>query len=386
MRKDYYIFNVSFVLRTIGLGIFTTLFNLYILSTNYFTENFLEVFLSIGNLSMAISSYFVGILIDKYSKRKLMFFFTVVCSFCMLLEIIETNEILMYIISVLYGVGATGLFTLTPPILKSYENDKRKNLIIFNRALNVISATVGAMIAGVLTGKLVGLSEAVVLLGTPVLYLMSALIYLLHSENKIEEKLICINVPKQNKKEQYSFPLKFLTITVLSFVALGFAPMLVNYVNVYFKDRFLLDISETAYTYAIINLMSGVFIIILSRINFENIKIIVFLFISIIAVNVLLIVCNNLIVQIICVFFYICLYEILTSSVYEIVLSKGRVEFHGRLSGIIQMSSNLSETLGIYACGWLLGHKIYGIVFGLSICLTAISAVIVVSLWHEGSE
>ncbi len=384
MKKDYCVFNLSFVLRAIGLGVFTTLFNLYILSENRFSESFLELFLAVGNLSMALSSYFVGILIDNCSKKKLMVIFTILCGICMLFETIETNETAMYLISIVYGVGATGLFTLTPPVLKTYESENKRNLIITNRAINIISITLGAIIAGVLTSKTVGVPANIALLAVPALYLLSALVYLFHSESKLEIKKDSLGIRKNLAKASNSIPIKLLLITIIIFMLLGFAPMLVNYINVYFLNRFSLNISRIAYIYAIINLLSGVFIIFLSKINFENINSMIILFISIVFINILLIFCYNLVIQVIGVFLYICLFEILTSCIYEFVLSKGRSEIHGKLSGVIQASCNLSETLGIYACGWMLGKKLYVVVFGLSIISTVISAVMIVLLMQKG--
>ena len=56
MKRNIKVFNYSFILRTIGLGMFNTLFNIYILENSNFSNAFLEKFLAIGNFSMAVSS------------------------------------------------------------------------------------------------------------------------------------------------------------------------------------------------------------------------------------------------------------------------------------------------------------------------------------------
>ena len=374
MKRDYCVFNMSFVLRAVGMGLFTAIFNIYVLSTNNFSEAFLEKFLSIGNLSMAIFSYFIGALIDKFSKKKLMITFTVLCSICMLLEITLTSELWMYVVSVFYGIGAIGIFTLMPPVLMTYENENRKNLIISNRAINIISITLGSIMAGMLTGKKCGIAIEKVLVLAPIFYLISATIYLFHSDNNDIKKQDDDNVRNQKKHLAVSF----LVVMIVVFILLGYAPMLVNYINVYFKSRFMIDTSEIAYVYAIINLLSGLFIIFLSRINYKNLKNMVILLAGIVVVNVLLMVETNLVVQVICVFLYISLFELLTSCIYEYILSKVKAEYHGRISGILQASCNLSETLGIYVCGWLLGQRIYAAVFGFGIISTVIGALVVI--------
>ena len=77
MKRNIKVFNYSFILRTIGLGMFNTLFNIYILENSNFSNAFLEKFLAIGNFSMAVSSYFIGFTIDRYNKKKLMLFFSI---------------------------------------------------------------------------------------------------------------------------------------------------------------------------------------------------------------------------------------------------------------------------------------------------------------------
>lgn len=42
MKRNIKVFNYSFILRTIGLGMFNTLFNIYILENSNFSNAFLE--------------------------------------------------------------------------------------------------------------------------------------------------------------------------------------------------------------------------------------------------------------------------------------------------------------------------------------------------------
>lgn len=44
MKRNIKVFNYSFILRTIGLGMFNTLFNIYILENSNFSNAFLEKF------------------------------------------------------------------------------------------------------------------------------------------------------------------------------------------------------------------------------------------------------------------------------------------------------------------------------------------------------
>ena len=127
MKRNIKVFNYSFILRTIGLGMFNTLFNIYILENSNFSNAFLEKFLAIGNFSMAVSSYFIGFTIDRYNKKKLMLFFSSICAICIFGEVVISNEIVMYVVSVIYGIGAAGLITIVPPILMTYKTEENRN-------------------------------------------------------------------------------------------------------------------------------------------------------------------------------------------------------------------------------------------------------------------
>ena len=60
--------------------------------------------------------------------------------------------------------------------------------------------------------------------------------------------------------------------------------------------------------------------------------------------------------------------------------------FHGRISGVIQASCNLSETLGIYIGGVMLGLKCYWLFFGVSIISTVVSIISIIILMKEKDD
>lgn len=379
MKRDKQLYTASYVLRTLGLGIFTTLFNVYILEFAKLSSEFLAEFLTIGNMSMAVSSYFIGILIDKYEKKILLICFTLICAFCFATEIMIRNESFLYMISVLYGIGATGLLTLNAPVLKIYEKSDNDNLLIIYRAINILAVTIGALIAGLLTGDEFNVSTQSVLLSVPILYLIAAVILAFHSNIFGKDELKKEWIQKQIQMET-EFPRDIFIITAIVFLFLGFAPLLSNYINVYFKERFELSISNVAYVYALINFLSGIAILVCSKVNFRKRRNALIFVTAIIADNLVLIFCPVVSVQVIGVFVYLFLYEIIMSVVCDFILTVGEKRYHGRLSGVIQAASNLSESLGIYVCGMLIGIKFFNIIFVLSIFATAIGAVIMLGL------
>ena len=236
MKRNIKVFNYSFILRTIGLGMFNTLFNIYILENSNFSNAFLEKFLAIGNFSMAVSSYFIGFTIDRYNKKKLMLFFSSICAICIFGEVVISNEIVMYVVSVIYGIGAAGLITIVPPILMTYKTEENRNFIVYNRAINIISLTIGALLAGLLTGKQFSISIKNVLLIVPILYIVSIIVFTLHDN---------IASKSREKSKERNFYLKKLVserywiLIIVAFLCLGFAPLLVNFINVYFYNRLI---------------------------------------------------------------------------------------------------------------------------------------------------
>lgn len=379
-KKNYYIFNIAFIMRMVGIGIFNTLFNIYV-SESTFSSNFLGLFLSVGNLSMALFSIPAGILIDKYSKKNLIILFTLIGAVCFLLQSTIINEIVLLFVSSIYGFAFIGLCTIIPPYLKEYNIlYQGKNLIATNRALNIVATTIGALICGVLSGKLLGLQTKVILIAASVLYFAS-IIPLVFINNAADEE--SINMDKQHKisgdKIHTDHKKTFIFLIICLFFFLGIAPLITNYINLYFKNRFFLDISKVAYVYALINLAIGVFVLFFSKIKIEiNKKINYVLFLlmcSIVLINIILIIVNNLMVQIIGVFLLLALFECLISFMYDLILSISSSKNHGRVSGIIQMSSNLSETIGIYICGMLLSLNNFMYIHIISIFTTSLSCI-----------
>ena len=69
--RDCSFFLTAALIRLIGVGIFNAFFNIYFIE-NGSSENFLGVFLAVGNAAMALASYPIGVLIDRISKKKLL--------------------------------------------------------------------------------------------------------------------------------------------------------------------------------------------------------------------------------------------------------------------------------------------------------------------------
>ena len=119
-----------------------------------------------------------------------MLFFSSICAICIFGEVVISNEIVMYVVSVIYGIGAAGLITIVPPILMTYKTEENRNFIVYNRAINIISLTIGALLAGLLTGKQFSISIKNVLLIVPILYIVSIIVFTLHDNiaSKSREK------------------------------------------------------------------------------------------------------------------------------------------------------------------------------------------------------
>ena len=119
-----------------------------------------------------------------------MLFSSSICAICIFGEVVISNEIVMYVVSVIYGIGAAGLITIVPPILMTYKTEENRNFIVYNRAINIISLTIGALLAGLLTGKQFSISIKNVLLIVPILYIVSIIVFTLHDNiaSKSREK------------------------------------------------------------------------------------------------------------------------------------------------------------------------------------------------------
>jgi len=380
----YRLFCVSYFLRYFGIGMYITIFNIYLISMN-FSGSFLGIFLSVGNLSMAVFSIPLGNLIDKISKRKALLCLTLIASVCFFLQATILSEGLLLVISAIYGVAFIGLINTTGPLLYGLKTiEKEKNFIMTTKSISLISGTLGAIICGVLSlagynnQGILYIASFVLLSSVIPIVFMPKIISIAKEMPSPEETPLVKSIKETEEIRKNKTNKALISASIIVFSFLGFAPLIQNFVNLYFSNRYNLTDSNTSFIVATVTLLIGVIVMMNSKLkasNAKNIKVNFIIFgLSIFLFNILLMLFDNIVIHIVGIFLILGLFQIYYSLTYDMILSSTKNSIHGKISGFINMSSNLSETLGIYISSIL----IIGLDFDLVFIISAISSLLVI--------
>ena len=377
-NSAFRLFCVSYFLRYLGIGMYITIFNLYIASMN-FSGSFLGTFLAVGNLSMAIFSVPLGQLIDRVSKTNVLISLTLVASICFFLQATILNESILLIVSAVYGVAFIGLLNATAPFLYGLKAlEKGKNFIMTTRAIALISSTLGAVICGVLS--LIGRDNQGILFIATFILLSSAvpiifvpkIIPIAKEASSTSEIAGAKQIQKSNGQRK-----TLIISSLLVFFFLGFAPLIQNFVNLYFSTRYHLANSDIAFIVATVTLLIGVVVIASSKLKIrspQSAKIgFALLGFGILLLNITSVIFDNIFIHVVGIFLILGLFQVYYALTYDMILSNTKNSLHGKISGFINMSSNLSETFGIYLCSLL----IIGLRFDLIFVISAVSTLFV---------
>lgn len=362
-RRSCYLFFISSSIRLIGIGIFNTLFNIYFIDSG-FQESFLGIFLAIGNISMAISSYPIGIIIDKFPKKNLMTLFTIGLCLCYFFQTIIINKFLLLIISFVFGISFIGLINLTGPYLYSFKTIKSMfNLFSIYKFINIISTTIGSVIAGFCFNNSMPLRTILYL--STVFVLLSVVPQLFLEDTKYDADNTGLPCRSNLDTDRFIFTGKNITVIVVlffSFLIIGFSPMLINYMNLFLRLKTGISVENIAFGQASIHLISGSLILFFAKHKIKESSLTKNIIFFIILSNLFFIfiyISSSFIIIISCFIGLIWTFEILFSLLNDFIFSTTENKDHGKFSGLINFVSNFSETAGILLCGYLIQNKNY---------------------------
>ncbi len=371
--RDCSFFLTAALIRLIGVGIFNAFFNIYFIE-NGSSENFLGVFLAVGNAAMALASYPIGVLIDRISKKKLLILFTLINLGCYAAQIFLTNRALLLAVSVIFGISFIGLGNATGPFLYGFsEIGAKANLHVIYRIVHIIAVTAGAGLAGRLQSAGYAVREILIL--SPVLGAISIIPQLLMRSPQPTRPPVRegtnppqIQASDADAARRRLNPIQMFGFAIL-FGAIGFSPMITNYINLYLQKRIAVNLDSIAYGCAGIYFLSGFIMIAFAKykIRSENfpshLAAIALLAVAIYAALYAVPVFSA---QIICITLLICGFEIFASALNDYIFTAAKQSDHGKYAGATQMVSNFTETIGIVLCGKLLGRDRYASIFLLS--------------------
>ncbi len=365
-KKNFYLYTASFIARNVATGAFLAIFNLYMVET-HLSENFLGLFLSVGNMAMCLAGIPIGVLCDRYLRYKKQFLisFTIGLSMCLFMEATILNESLLILISILYGACFIGLTNLNNVYLIELKLGNCQNILVQNKSIGMAAYCVGTLLgginsqlfsAGTMGGYRISLSIAagIAVLSCVPLFFLSEL----YNDDKVEED-------KSNSDSRGALKAVFreMVIPAGAFLCFGFAMLLNSYINLYLKDRFELDSVEISVFLILIQL--GISFVVFVSAKYSLLKfyskisfLTILLFIAFGCVKI-----ETLPINIILIVLLFGVYNTLIPGLMESMITAIPSEYRNRSVSVFNMLYNLSESLGIYICGILLFSANYQMIF-----------------------
>jgi MFS family permease len=147
-RRDVRLFLLYNLASNIGIGVFTLLFNLYLVQLG-FREDYIGQFNSISTLAMAGISFGVGALINRFGVWR-----TVTAGLgwfllSSILACIVTDATLLLVVAALSGAGTAFLFVPTMPfIVELTGRQERHGIAALAFSLNSLSMMFGSLVGG----------------------------------------------------------------------------------------------------------------------------------------------------------------------------------------------------------------------------------------------
>ncbi|NYB72809.1 MFS transporter [Sedimentibacter hydroxybenzoicus DSM 7310] len=371
-KKNYFLFSISFAFRNIAIGIFFLVFNIYMIELEFSSE-FLGLFLAAGNISMCVGSIPAGILVDKINKKTLLIVSTITAGFLFLLQSIIVDKQLLILISILYGCSFITLMNITGPYIMEFkEFEKEKNLLISNRAIALISMTVGSLLGGYLSNVkiyFVHQEYRSALIVSAIIYMLAAMPLAFLKDNYKTEDIDYITKKQKSNTTLVKKNLKNIIIFSSVFFSIGFAILLLPFTNLYFKNRFNLSITTLSYLLAVIQVSISLCVYAMSKLikNISSKKNIICLCLSVIILTIILLLVSNLIIQVILFIFISSLFNVISSAFLNYSLENIDGEIMGTTTGIINTAYNMSESIGIFTASILVGGYHFNFIFILSI-------------------
>jgi len=81
------------------------------------------------------------------------------------------------------------------------------------------------------------------------------------------------------------------------------------------------------------------------------------------------------------------IFDVLFSLLNDFIFSATKSKDHGKYAGLINLVSNLSETVGILLCGWLIQQKSFmGIYIGSALPIFLIAPILFLFAKYSGNK
>lgn len=359
-----YILSTS--LFSFAIGIFTLVFNIHI---NLLIDSkiFLSNFLLLGNIAMAIGGALFGKLIDLYEKKSILLIAIFLAAISFMLECFSSNQILLYIVSLCYGLAFSVLMSIHTPFVMENTNEKNQAFVLnLCSSCKLFASTLGIFIGGNIPLKVISRINRspyqLILLVAGVVYLLAIIpICFIKKEDKnVEQKEFKI---ENNEKESNAKP----SILIFSFVflILGMLIFFTPYMNLYLNNRYQLGLKKISIIIAFIDICPIVTNVLLAKLYtyIQDRHLIAGCCILCIMFYGLLAIYEQVYLQIGCLLITTMLSSFVFPQISRYILKEYPKENRGQMSGIANMFYNLGDSIGTYSEGIFINYSIFRVPF-----------------------
>lgn len=232
------IFLLSYFLTTVGMGIFSVIFNLYILELG-FSASFLGLLISSHLIFSAVSLFPGGALSDRIGRKNTLMLSTAVKVLSIVILCTVKDQYLLLAANSVRGISTSlAQITVDPFIMEQSEPYERMHLFSVNAALRSFSRMIGSLTGGILPGVF---AFAVTGLAVQYQYTLTAAgfftAFALFPLSLIKEKKIAIDHSAASRP-LFSGKRTFVLQFTLTSIIIGFgAGVIVPFFNVYFSQE-----------------------------------------------------------------------------------------------------------------------------------------------------
>lgn len=255
------LFLINVLLRSIGIGFFSLLFNLYILQLGYDVD-FIGYLTAFYNFAVALIAIPSGFIIDRFGlKRPLIISYSLFILFFILFTI-TNNYFLLIIFVIALGLAFSMIMVINSPFMTKFSTKiERTHLFGFSFGLIMIGSVIGNVFGGYLPKffkVFTSLTDGVII------YRLSILSGAIISSIGLIPilKIQKDNTTSSNKLSKKTFKIKFsklyakLLLPHLLF-SLG-AGLVIPFLNVFFKNHLNANVSQIGIIFALGSFATGI--------------------------------------------------------------------------------------------------------------------------------
>lgn len=360
-KNNIILYIISMSLISFATGIFLLAFNLHI-SVIIDSKVFISNFLLVGNASMAVGGIIFGRIIDKYKKNRVLLLSTVICGMAFCGECIMQSQLILYALSVIYGLGYSVLMSIHTPFIMEYVEEERQPYIInLCSSIKLFASTCGTFIGGLIPLKVISPIN-----NSPyqLIFILAGSIYLLGSIPLI----FCIN--KSNNNGQHTYSIEKIEKPKLSafslvFLILGLLIFFSPYMNLYFNNRYNLNLRYISIIITIIEICPVITNVLLSKLFkwFKESDIIIvgstLCAVSFFALSFI----EKLWIQIILFLLTTIISSFLFPQINRFLLKLYPENQIGKMSGYANFFYNIGDSIGTYSEGLFINYGIFSMPF-----------------------